>query len=77
MRTLSPHTYLNDEIINMWLHHIGVASSLPRVKMFTTWFYSKLMQIRGKKKFDYSGVKRWTKKFDVFDLNLVFINHDL
>ncbi|KAE9549489.1 hypothetical protein FO519_007300 [Halicephalobus sp. NKZ332] len=62
--TLSGLDWLNDEIINFYLNLVckraELDSDLPSVYAFQTFFYTTLSQ-RG-----YPGVKRWTRKVDVF-----------
>ena len=69
--TLSGLDWLNDEIINFYLNLIckraEAESDLPSVYAFQTFFYSTLSQ-RG-----YAGVKRWTRKVDVFSYDVWLI----
>ncbi|KAI6178160.1 hypothetical protein M3Y98_00470800 [Aphelenchoides besseyi] len=59
LRTLAGLNWLNDEIINFYLNLITYA--------FNTFFLSTLQQ-RG-----YAGVKRWTRKVDVFSYDVLLV----
>lgn len=41
-----------------------------RLRFFNTYFYNKLIQGG---KYNYAGVRRWSKKFDVFSQDKIFI----
>ena len=40
---------------------------------FNSFFMNKLLQMDGENKYDYKGVRRWSKKFDTFELDKVFV----
>ncbi|KAJ3351336.1 SUMO1 sentrin specific peptidase 1 [Entophlyctis luteolus] len=71
IRTLSPGTWLNDEIINFYGQMIMERSKrsqkYPKIHYFNTFFYTTLLE------HGYDRVRRWTKKFDLFALDLVII----
>lgn len=54
----------------------SAAKSRPRVQVVNTFFYPKLSGCNSHGEYDYTQVRRWTKKFDVFasDYLLVPIN---
>eukprot|EP00158_Paraphelidium_tribonemae_P002419 Partr_v1_DN25352_c2_g2_i3_m21767 putative specific peptidase len=60
--------WLNDELVNFYLNMIKQRSEIyhgKRVHVFNTFFYPNL------KDPGYEKVKRWTKSFDLFELDLV------
>ena len=65
LSTLIPGRRLNDEIINFYLK---VIIPHPDVYVYTTFFYSKLVS---KGEYDYSSVKNYTKRVDIFNKRLV------
>lgn len=69
--TLRGLDWLNDEVINIYLSMICERSkadiSLPKVYAFTTFFYSSLVS-KG-----YAGVKRWTRKVDIFSFDILLV----
>lgn len=80
LRTLYHGRWLNDEVCNFYFELIkerndkagampnnSGAGRLPKVHIFNTHFF-KLYVDRG-----YDHVKRWTKKFDLFTLDMVLI----
>jgi Ulp1 family protease len=76
---LRPHTWLNDEIVNFYMcmlqerdQQLVQQSNGTRVAShyFNSFFYSKLTEGG---RYNYGNVKRWSKKFDVFSLNKVFL----
>ncbi|EDV27175.1 uncharacterized protein TRIADDRAFT_23232, partial [Trichoplax adhaerens] len=71
IKTLSNCNWLNDEVINFYFNLISRRSqnekSLPKVHVFNTFFYPKLSS-QG-----YSSVRRWTKKVDIFQFDLLLI----
>lgn len=75
--------WLNDEIINAYVHlinerntRLGSEGAAPRTYVFNTFFYTRLTSGAGG--YDYAGVRRWTSraKVDVLrhDLLLVPVN---
>jgi len=71
LRTLQGTQWLNDEVMNFYYQLIAGRSktndSLPTCHAFNTFFYQKLQQ-QG-----HSGVKRWTRKIDIFDVDRIVI----
>ncbi|KAI8612855.1 hypothetical protein BC830DRAFT_1161778 [Chytriomyces sp. MP71] len=71
IRTLDPKTWLNDEIINFYGQLMMDRAKrnpdqYPKIHFFNTFFYETLKK-------GYAGVRRWTKKFDLFSLDYVII----
>ena len=66
---MRPQTWLNDEVVNAYFHMIVERSknSGPKVHAFNTFFYPKLM------KTGHASVRRWTKKVDLFAMDIVLI----
>jgi sentrin-specific protease 1 len=72
LHTLPPSTWLNDAVINFYFNLIAQRSqgkdSPCRAHCMRTFFYPKLLDA------GYSGVRRWTKKVDIFkDFDIVLI----
>ncbi|RWS31404.1 sentrin-specific protease 1-like protein [Leptotrombidium deliense] len=65
LHTLLGLNWLNDEIINEYFTLIE--KTFDGVKCLNTFFYKRL------KSNGFQGVKRWTKKFDLFSYSLVLI----
>uniref|UniRef100_A0A336K222 CSON013837 protein n=1 Tax=Culicoides sonorensis TaxID=179676 RepID=A0A336K222_CULSO len=69
LNTLVGTTWLNDEVINFYMNLImeraEKRTDLPKSYCFNTFFIPTLMQ-RG-----HSGVRRWTRKVDVFSFDLL------
>ncbi|KAE8626805.1 hypothetical protein XENTR_v10006762 [Xenopus tropicalis] len=68
--TLHSLNWLNDEIINFYMNLIMERSKrkgLPKVHAFNTFFFTKL------KSAGYQAVKRWTKKVDIFSMNILLV----
>ncbi|XP_048109236.1 LOW QUALITY PROTEIN: sentrin-specific protease 5 [Alosa alosa] len=66
LSTLDHHNWVNDQVINMYGELIMEAAS-HKVHFFNSFFYRQLVA-KG-----YEGVKRWTKKVDVFTKRLLLI----
>ena len=64
LQCLEGQKWLNDEVINFYLHLIvennRLNINLPKVYAFSTHFYLKLVS-KG-----FSGVANWTKNVDLF-----------
>ena len=86
LQCLQPGEWLNDEVINVWMDYIkdrnqrlnGLdAGSMPSVYIMKTLFYTRMCVIEGalgrQDCFDFPGVRRWTKKVDVFAHDMIFI----
>ncbi|KAL3088575.1 hypothetical protein niasHT_023193 [Heterodera trifolii] len=69
--TLSNLEWLNDEVINFFLNLVVERNNsdpnLPKVFTFNTFFYQKLQ------KNGFTGVKRWTRKVDIFAHEILII----
>ena len=69
VRTLAGLNWLNDEVINFYMNLIverGKQEGSPcRVHAMSSFFYPKLCEV------GYSGVCRWTKKVDIFSIDLL------
>eukprot|EP00817_Percolomonadidae_sp_ATCC50343_P005812 CAMPEP_0117419814 /NCGR_PEP_ID=MMETSP0758-20121206/1295_1 /TAXON_ID=63605 /ORGANISM="Percolomonas cosmopolitus, Strain AE-1 (ATCC 50343)" /LENGTH=367 /DNA_ID=CAMNT_0005201093 /DNA_START=638 /DNA_END=1737 /DNA_ORIENTATION=+ len=59
--------WLNDEIINFYMQLLGKRKTLSKNYFFNTFFYTKLGRS------GYAGVKRWTRKFDLFSYDKIFV----
>ncbi|XP_027025764.1 sentrin-specific protease 5 [Tachysurus fulvidraco] len=66
LSTLEDQNWVNDQVINMYGELI-VDSTNHKVHFFNSFFYKQLVA-KG-----YEGVKRWTKKVDVFSKRLLLI----
>ncbi|NXT15152.1 SENP1 protease, partial [Prunella fulvescens] len=70
IQTLNNLNWLNDEIINFYMNLLMERSKdkdLPAVHAFNTFFFTKL------KTAGYQAVKRWTKKVDIFSVDLLLV----
>ncbi|XP_069086973.1 sentrin-specific protease 1 isoform X1 [Pleurodeles waltl] len=70
MLTLNNLNWLNDEIINFYMNLLMERSKrkgFPRVHAFNTFFFTKV------KSAGYQAVKRWTKKIDIFSVDLILV----
>ena len=71
IETLGGLNWLNDEIINFYMQMIVCRSQeqkqMRSVYAFTTFFYPRVVE-QG-----HAGVKRWTKKVDIFSYSLLLI----
>nr|XP_006139139.1 sentrin-specific protease 1 isoform X6 [Pelodiscus sinensis] len=70
IQTLNNLNWLNDEIINFYMNLLMERSKekgLPTVHAFNTFFFTKL------KTAGYQAVKRWTKKVDVFSVDILLV----
>ncbi|XP_072937238.1 uncharacterized protein [Epargyreus clarus] len=71
LQTLAGLNWLNDEVINFYMNLLMQRSTerkdLPRVYATNTFFYPKLMQT------GQSGLRRWTRKVDIFAHDLMVI----
>lgn len=68
-------TWINDEIINAYLHHLSVAFTSRQNFIFSTFFYARLFG--DQQVYHYKQVKKWTKSesLDAFHNIIVPINH--
>ncbi|XP_069364688.1 uncharacterized protein [Maniola hyperantus] len=71
VQTLAGQNWVNDEVINFYMNLLMLRSDerkhLPRVYATNTFFYPKLMQS------GHAGLKRWTKKVDIFAHDLMIV----
>eukprot|EP00602_Paraphysomonas_sp_CaronLab_P000220 CAMPEP_0185030244 /NCGR_PEP_ID=MMETSP1103-20130426/17070_1 /TAXON_ID=36769 /ORGANISM="Paraphysomonas bandaiensis, Strain Caron Lab Isolate" /LENGTH=521 /DNA_ID=CAMNT_0027565287 /DNA_START=187 /DNA_END=1752 /DNA_ORIENTATION=+ len=75
---LLPNTWLNDEVINFYMQLLMERNSSQCAKnpnmrsshYFNSFFIDRLMENGG---YSYNLVRRWTKKFDIFEKEKVFI----
>ncbi|XP_056154551.1 sentrin-specific protease 1 [Lampris incognitus] len=72
LQTLSQRNWLNDEVINFYMNLLVERSKdpnlhLPSVDTFSTFFFPKLRSS------GYSAVRRWTKKMDIFSLDILLV----
>jgi len=70
LATLSNLNWLNDEIINFFFNLLVERSNQEgkvKVHAFNSFFYPKLV------KSGYASLKRWTKKVDIFAMDLVLV----
>lgn len=69
--TLFGDTWLNDEVINFYMNllmdrgEMRNSEGLPRVYAMNTFFIPRLMQS------GHSGVRRWTRKVDIFSYDII------
>jgi len=72
---LQPREWLNDEVINFFMGLLKARSAasaqLPKSHFFNTMFYAKLSGVGGAGVYDYTGVKRWTRRVDLFAKDLL------
>ena len=86
LQCLRDGEWLNDEVINVWMDYVKdrnqrrneeSAGCMPTIYIMKTMFYSRMCVIDrpgGRQDtFDYPGVRRWTKKVDVFAHDMIFI----
>ncbi|XP_051516938.1 sentrin-specific protease 1-like isoform X2 [Myxocyprinus asiaticus] len=70
LQTLSYLNWLNDEVINFYMNMLVERSkqpNLPSVYTFNTFFFPKLRSS------GYSAVRRWTKKVDIFSVDIILV----
>ncbi|KAJ2999980.1 SUMO1 sentrin specific peptidase 1 [Globomyces sp. JEL0801] len=72
MRTLAGRAWLNDEVINFYAELCMQRAKenptlYPKIHVFNTFFYEKL-RTNG-----YKAVRRWSKKFDIFEKDYIII----
>ncbi|CRK90990.1 CLUMA_CG004678, isoform A [Clunio marinus] len=69
LHTLDGLNWLNDEVINFYMELIKERSQkveyLPKVHVMNTFFIGQLL------KMGYSGVRRWTRKVDIFAHDII------
>ncbi|XP_039602657.1 sentrin-specific protease 1 [Polypterus senegalus] len=70
IQTLSHLNWLNDEVINFYMNMLVERSKqtgFPKVHAFNTFFFPKV------KSAGFSAVRRWTKKVDIFAMDILLI----
>ena len=70
LRTLHGPNWLNDEIINFYMNLLmekGKEKDIQKIHAFSSFFYSKLL------KEGYASVNKWTKKINIFEMDLVLV----
>ncbi|XP_017342708.1 sentrin-specific protease 1 isoform X1 [Ictalurus punctatus] len=70
LQTLNNLNWLNDEVINFYMNMLVERSKsphLPSVYTFNTFFFPKLRSS------GYSTVRRWTKKVDIFSVDIILV----
>ncbi|XP_066526995.1 sentrin-specific protease 1 [Hoplias malabaricus] len=70
LQTLSHLNWLNDEVINFYMNMLverSKAQHLPTAYTFNTFFFPKLRSS------GYSAVRRWTKKVDIFSVDIILV----
>uniref|UniRef100_T2M4M7 Sentrin-specific protease 1 n=1 Tax=Hydra vulgaris TaxID=6087 RepID=T2M4M7_HYDVU len=71
LSTLRDSCWLNDEVINFYFNLIRERSekksNIPKIHIFNTFFYPKLV------KTGFAGIKRWTRKTDIFSYDMILI----
>lgn len=68
--TLRDSAWLNDEVVNFYFNLVkerNQEKDLAKVHVFNTFFYPKIM------KSGHSSVKRWTRKVDIFAMDVILI----
>lgn len=54
----------------------GMSVKVPKTRIMNSFFFSRLVEYNkreGRTKYDYSRVKRWTRRFDVFSYDMMLI----
>jgi hypothetical protein len=78
LQCLFPDEWLNDAVIFAWMTYVAdrnqrlndvTAGCMPSVYIMETFAYTKMSPRGG---FDYTGVRRWTKKVDLFGKDMIF-----
>ncbi|XP_033229368.1 sentrin-specific protease 1-like isoform X2 [Belonocnema kinseyi] len=70
IQTLAGLNWLNDEVINFYVNLImerGKGDKFPKVYSMNTFFYPKLLSG------GHSSLKRWTRKADIFSMDIVVV----
>ncbi|CAM9822559.1 unnamed protein product [Pylaiella littoralis] len=79
LKCLRPFTWLNDEVVNMYMQLLAVrdkelCNANPKRRpshFFNSFFLAKLRGHDGK--YNYKGVRRWTRKVKVFEMDKIFV----
>lgn len=69
IQTLKDMTWLNDEVINFYFNLLMDRSKkcAPTIHIFNTFFYPRLLKV------GHQGLARWTRKVDLFAVDLIMI----
>jgi len=71
LMTLAGTNWLNDEVINFYMSLLmergGTAKKYPSIYAFNTFFYPKVVSS------GHAGVKRWTRKVDIFSNDFIIV----
>lgn len=78
IQCLKPGTWLNDEVINFYMCMLqerdeALCKQFPNRRsshFYNSFFISKLLDADGR--YNYNNVKRWSKKFNIFEKDKVF-----
>mmetsp|Transcript_25488 Transcript_25488/g.42539 ORF Transcript_25488/g.42539 Transcript_25488/m.42539 type:complete len:449 (+) Transcript_25488:85-1431(+) len=81
MNCLNSGQWLNDEVVNFYMEMLKerdgeLCAAQPGRRdshYFSSFFLDRLMDQKLTRKYTYSQVKRWTKKFDVFEKEKIFM----
>lgn len=67
--TLKDMTWLNDEVINFYFNMLMERSKkcAPSIHIFNTFFYPRLLKV------GHQGLARWTRRVDLFAMDLIMI----
>ncbi|ETW01166.1 hypothetical protein H310_06766 [Aphanomyces invadans] len=71
LQCLLPATWLNDEIVNFWFQMLTERDATRPVKshFFNSFFFSKVSEDG----YNYTNVRRWTRKVDLFAMDKIFV----
>ena len=82
LRTLKCNAWLNDEAVNFFINTLAERAASPgweregcRIYTQSTFFYQQLSCHDKPPYYDYSGVKRWTRRFVSPPVFVVFNTH--
>ncbi len=86
LRLLKPNTWINDEIVNSYMELLcrrgekfsseKFGPKYAKIKAMSSFFYSRLFaenKVTGQFEYDYSRVRRWTRRFKVFDYDMLIV----
>lgn len=67
--------FLNDNLIDFYMIYCFKQHNVPEDKVFffNTFFYSRLTENTGRASMNYSAVKRWTSKIDIFNFDYIVV----
>jgi len=69
VNTLKDLTWLNDEVINFYFNLLMDRSKKcsPHIHVFSTFFYPRLLKV------GHQGLARWTRKVDLFEMDVIMV----